>query len=156
MNVNEVREGDYAAALALIEQAEENCCGGEVGDESPELFSTKEINDAATQSGATTETAIPQTIFDTDPEPEPDPQPTPEPQPEPKPEPKPTKQTVSVSLNGLNQNGSTRVKIVGNGVTVFEKDITSSSGSASVSFEGEKGVTYDVYCDGTWRREVKN
>ena len=91
-----------------------------------------------------------------EPEPTPEPEPAPEPEPEPKPEPKPVKQTVSVSLNGLNQNGSTRVKIVGNGVTVFEKDITSSSGSASVSFEGEKGVTYDVYCDGTWRREVKN
>ena len=72
MNVNEVREGDYAAALALIEQAEENCCGGEVGDDSPELFPTQDINDSATQSGTTTETAIPQTIFDTHPEPEPE------------------------------------------------------------------------------------
>jgi cell division protein FtsA len=38
MNVNEVREGDYAAALALIEQADQNCCGGEIGGETPELF----------------------------------------------------------------------------------------------------------------------
>lgn len=43
MNVDAVREGDYAAALALIEQADQNCCGGEIGGETPELFEQEEI-----------------------------------------------------------------------------------------------------------------
>jgi cell division protein FtsA len=42
MNVDAVREGDYAAALALIEQADQNCCGGEIGGETPELFEQEE------------------------------------------------------------------------------------------------------------------
>ena len=43
MNVDAVREGDYAAALARIEQADQNCCGGEIGGETPELFEQEEI-----------------------------------------------------------------------------------------------------------------
>ena len=42
LNVDPVREGDYAAALALIEQADQNCCGGELSDETPVLFETGE------------------------------------------------------------------------------------------------------------------
>jgi cell division protein FtsA len=42
LNVDPVREGDYAAALALIEQAEQNCCGGELNGEVPELFEQEE------------------------------------------------------------------------------------------------------------------
>jgi cell division protein FtsA len=43
LNVDPVREGDYAAALALIEQADQNCCGGELSDETPVLFETGEV-----------------------------------------------------------------------------------------------------------------
>ena len=42
LNVDPVREGDYAAALALIEQAEQNCCGGELNEETPQLFEQEE------------------------------------------------------------------------------------------------------------------
>ena len=64
------------------------------------------------------------------------------------------KQTVTVTLMNLAKDKSVRVRVSGNGVTVFEKDIASPSGSATISFEGEKGTSYDIYYDGTWIREV--
>jgi cell division protein FtsA len=54
LNVDPVREGDYAAVLALIEKADQNCYGGELSDEAPVLF-TEETEATAT---ATTTTDI--------------------------------------------------------------------------------------------------
>lgn len=71
LNVDPVREGDYAAALALIEQADQNCCGGEIGGEAPELFEPEE--------------PVAPVISELFVEPTPV-QPTPEPMPEPTPE----------------------------------------------------------------------
>jgi hypothetical protein len=72
MNVNEVREGDYAAALALIEQADQNCCGGELGSENLELFEEKVEEEVAVQVDTTTDTVTTTTITDNPPTPEPE------------------------------------------------------------------------------------
>ena len=72
MNVNEVREGDYAAALALIEQADQNCCGGELGSENLELFEEKVEEEVAVQVDTTTDTTTTTTITENPPTPEPE------------------------------------------------------------------------------------
>ena len=66
-----------------------------------------------------------------------------------------TKETVSITLTNLGTN-TKRVRIVGNGVTVFEADITSSTGTETVTFEAVSSPSYDIYYDGKWIREVKN
>ncbi|MBQ2122816.1 MAG: cell division protein FtsA [Bacteroidaceae bacterium] len=56
----------YAAALALFEGADQNCCGGELGEEQPDLFSTEQVQEPAEQptpaapTDNTTETITPQ------------------------------------------------------------------------------------------------
>ena len=72
MNVNEVREGDYAAALALIEQADQNCCGGELGSENLELFEEKVEEEVTVQVDTATDTVTTTTITDNPPTPEPE------------------------------------------------------------------------------------
>ncbi len=44
----------YAAALALFEGADQNCCGGELGEEQPDLFSNDLIQEAAESNATTT------------------------------------------------------------------------------------------------------
>ena len=63
------------------------------------------------------------------------------------------KETVSITLTNLGTS-TRRVRIVGNGVTVFEKDITSSTGTETVSFESGTVSSFDIYYDGKWIREV--
>ena len=91
MNVNEVREGDYAAALALIEQADQNCCGGEIGGDTPELFEKDEVATTPVQPDIIVETTTTTTVPEETPEPEVAKTPeevTPEPEQEVEPEPK--------------------------------------------------------------------
>ncbi len=64
------------------------------------------------------------------------------------------KETFSITLTNLGVNATKRVRIVGNGVTVFEKDITSSTGTETITFEAGSSSSFDIYYDGKWIREV--
>ncbi len=68
---------------------------------------------------------------------------------------------VSVSLSNLSKDGPTKVKIMLDGKKVYEADVTTSTGSATVTFEIEPGVDTsqgaDIYYNDTYiaMKEVK-
>jgi len=68
---------------------------------------------------------------------------------------------VSVKLTNLSKDGPTKVKLILDGVRVYEGDITSVSGTETVTFKVDAGLDIshgvDIYYDDTYRttKEVK-
>lgn len=67
----------------------------------------------------------------------------------------PQSRSVSVKLTNLSKDGPTKVRLMVDGVRVYEGDITSDSGSATIAFEADASLDIshgvDVYYDDTYR-----
>ena len=72
-----------------------------------------------------------------------------------------TPKTVSMKLTSLSKTKPTKVKLILDGVRVYEGDVSTSSGSATISFEIDPSLDtshgVDIYYDDTYRttKEVK-
>lgn len=64
------KDGSYNAALAIIDKGEANCCGGELGSDTPSLFDSESNNETAPQTAAPA--VKPETPAAPAPEPEPE------------------------------------------------------------------------------------
>ncbi len=73
-----------------------------------------------------------------------------------------TPKTVSMKLTGLSKAKPTKVKLILDGVRIYESDVSTTSGSATITFEIDPSLDtshgVDVYYDDTYRttKEVKH